>query len=63
VNDLEKQIAKEKEQLANVKYVPIAQLKPDKNMRCHFCGQLSDDLQLVGRVGDFERYRGRCCGG
>lgn len=62
--DLEKQIAKEAEELASVKYVPIKHYGPDKNTRCHFCGQLSDDLQLVERIGDHERYRGTsCCGG
>jgi hypothetical protein len=62
--NLAEQIEKEKQELKNVKYVPVAQLGPDKNTRCHFCGQLSTELDLVEVINGFERYRGRaCCGG
>lgn len=62
--NLAEQIEKEKAELKNVKYVPVAQLGPDKNTRCHFCGQLSDDLELVEVIGGVERQRGQsCCGG
>ena len=52
-SDLEKQIAKEAAELANAPKIPIRYFQPgpDKNTRCHFCGQLSDDLKLVEMIG------------
>lgn len=57
------QIASEQAALAQVKYVPLAQLQPDATQRCHWCGQLSRTLRYTETVNGVDRHKGECCGG
>jgi hypothetical protein len=61
--DLEAQIAQEKRAIDGAVKVPVTQYGPDKSQRCHWCGQLSDDLQRVEVLHGYERHKGRCCRG
>jgi hypothetical protein len=62
---IEDQIAREREELANVAKIPVAQLRPKTGAhgRCGFCGRVSTNLVLVEVTHGVERYKGDCCNG
>lgn len=65
MTDLEAQVKREAAELAAAPALPSADLQ----LRCHFCGQLTDDPDLVfgpqhpatGKPAGDSRVRGACC--
>jgi hypothetical protein len=63
-NDIESQIQKEAEEIANAPKIPVSQLQPHdmgNSGRCSFCGRISGNLVLVEVIHGQERYAGECC--
>jgi len=60
MDDLEKQIARERAEIENAPVIPVTS---GHRIRCSFCGQLAKELQYVETVHGIDRYKGECCRG
>lgn len=56
--DLEKQVEREAQEIQQAQ--PVHPGPP--SVRCHWCGQLAQQITLVEVVNGQERWKGECCG-